>query len=104
MKKNTKKIVLENFCNLSEINNQMISFCRVLADPTRFKIVNLLRNGSLPVQEIASNLKKTNSNISHQLRLLRLKNVVDVKQVANFRLYELTQSFHQRLSSFLKEY
>jgi DNA-binding transcriptional ArsR family regulator len=87
-----------------EINKRMIDFCKVMSDPTRFQIVSLLRNGALPVQEIANMLKKTNSNISHQLRLLKLHEVVKVKSVEQFRLYDLTEGFKEVLSAFLKIY
>jgi DNA-binding transcriptional ArsR family regulator len=87
-----------------EISKKMINFCKVMSDPTRFQIISLLRNGALPVQEIASVLKKTNSNISHQLRLLKLHDVVRVKRVEQFRHYNLTNSFKENFSSFLKIY
>ena len=87
-------------CSLSKINKKMIDFCKMLSDPTRFRIVALLRSGAMPVQEIAGILKKTDSNISHQLRLLKLHGVVEGKRVAKFRLYDLTNHFRQKLASF----
>lgn len=88
----------------SQMNQELVNFCKVMSDPTRFEIVSLLRNGELPVQEIASTLKKTNSNVSHQLRLLKLHQVVKVNQVAKFRLYQLTKTFSKFLTSFINLY
>ena len=110
MKKNQKRKSAFNRAQigkvyyLNEINKQMIKFCKVMSEPTRFQIVALLRNGALPVQEIAETLKKTDSNVSHQLRLLKLHGVVKGKRVAKFRLYDLTKQFKQKLSSFFSQY
>jgi len=95
---------IQKICSLSEINKKMIEFCKILSDPTRFQIVALLRNGAMPVQEIAEILEKTDSNISHQLRLLKLHGVVEGKRVAKFRLYDLTKHFKQKLLSFFSQY
>jgi DNA-binding transcriptional ArsR family regulator len=55
-----------------EMNDDMAAFFKVLGDPTRMKIVNaLIETDELCVCDIANILKKTQSAISHQLRVLK---------------------------------
>lgn len=68
-----KEKVAEALKNLPEeeyIINLSLVF-QALSDPTRIKIVALLQQQELCVCSIASAIGSTNSNISHQLRILR---------------------------------
>lgn len=49
---------------------------KVLSDPTRINILNILKHGDNSVTEIALKLNMTHSAISHQLRILKDKNLV----------------------------
>ncbi|WP_296876593.1 helix-turn-helix transcriptional regulator [Thomasclavelia sp.] len=46
---------------------------KLLGEPNRLKILLLLVDRKLPVNEIASNLKISKSLVSHHLQLLKMK-------------------------------
>jgi DNA-binding transcriptional ArsR family regulator len=60
-----------------------------LAEPNRFRIVELLRAGPRPVNDIGERLQLTQPQVSKHLRVLKLAGLVDVEARAQQRLYEL---------------
>ena len=70
---------------------------RVLGDPTRVRILDSLSRAELCVMDLASQLKLTESAVSHQLRLLRSARI-NLRQLA-LRLvmaHELVDAAHVR--------
>ncbi len=63
---------------------------RALADPTRRAIVEHLRAGALPVNELASRFPVSRPAISKHLRILREAELVAEEQRGRLRLYRLT--------------
>lgn len=61
----------------------------VLADPTRRRILDLLRDGARPVGELVDLLGVSQPGVSKHLRVLREAGLVDVRPEAQRRLYEL---------------
>lgn len=64
---------------------------KLLADPTRLKILSALRSGELRVNELALAVGLSESAVSHQLRLLRTGRLVTYRKVgrtANYRLLD----------------
>jgi ArsR family transcriptional regulator, lead/cadmium/zinc/bismuth-responsive transcriptional repressor len=53
---------------------------RVLGDPTRVRILDVLANGELCVCDIASLVQMSESAVSHQLRLLRHMRLVRARR------------------------
>ncbi|MGH4038139.1 MAG: ArsR/SmtB family transcription factor [Sphaerochaeta sp.] len=51
-------------------------FFKVLGDPTRFKIIDTLRDGEKCVSEICQSLDMSPSAVSHQLTMLKKTKVV----------------------------
>jgi ArsR family transcriptional regulator len=62
---------------------------KVLGDPTRLNIINLLAKQEFCVCDIASILRATNSLISHQLRVLRNLRLVKVRREGQNAFYSL---------------
>jgi ArsR family transcriptional regulator len=62
---------------------------KVLGDPTRLNIINLLSKQELCVCDLASLLSATNSLISHQLRILRNLRLVKVRREGQNAFYSL---------------
>jgi DNA-binding transcriptional ArsR family regulator len=54
----------------SEALNQVASYFQALSQPTRLKILNLLRSGECNVSEIAEATRYTAANVSRHLTLL----------------------------------
>lgn len=61
----------------------------VLADPSRRAILDRLRDGPLPVAELAAGLPVTRPAVSKHLRLMREAGVVRVTPQGTRNLYEL---------------
>ncbi len=61
----------------------------VIADPTRRKILDLLREKPRPVGDLVDALNISQPGVSKHLRVLRDVNLVDVRVDAQRRLYEL---------------
>jgi len=51
--------------------NRCIDFFKAISDETREKIFELLEGKELPVGEIAAQLKLTQPNVSHHLKILK---------------------------------
>ncbi|MEJ5919452.1 MULTISPECIES: ArsR/SmtB family transcription factor [unclassified Corynebacterium] len=65
----------------------------MLADTTRLKIVLALRDGELPVGEIAEKVEKTPTSVSQHLAKLRLARMVTTRQEGT-RVYYSMQDEH----------
>jgi DNA-binding transcriptional ArsR family regulator len=61
----------------------------VLAEPTRRRILDLLRERSRPVGELVELLGLSQPGVSKHLRVLREADLVNVRQDAQRRWYEL---------------
>lgn len=62
---------------------------QVMADATRLRIISLLARSELCVCDIAAGLEMSQSAVSHQLRVLRMMQLVKVRKegrVANYSL------------------
>ena len=62
---------------------------RVLGDPTRLRILDVLSRGELCVSDLASQLRHTESAVSHQLRLLRSARIVRARREGRMIFYSL---------------
>ena len=70
---------------------------KVLADPTRVEILYALAQDELCVCEIALLLGKTQSAVSHQLRVLRNLDLVKYRKDGKIANYSLNDNHIQRL-------
>ncbi|MFB5760441.1 ArsR/SmtB family transcription factor [Paenibacillus medicaginis] len=75
-----------------------------LAEPNRLHIVELLRNGPLTVGEIADQVGIRQPQASKHLRVLLDAGLVDVRVVANRRIYRLQQEPFRELNEWLETY
>jgi DNA-binding transcriptional ArsR family regulator len=67
----------------------MATTFEVLAEPTRRRILDLLRDGERPVGELVDRLSVSQPGVSKHLRVLREAGLVDVRVDAQRRLYRL---------------
>ncbi|APR85013.1 Transcriptional regulator, ArsR family protein [Minicystis rosea] len=75
-----------------------------MAEPNRFRIVELLRAGPLPVGAIGDQLELRQPQVSKHLRVLRDVGLVDVQPQAQQRLYELRPAPLRELHAWLEGY
>ena len=77
---------------------------RALAEPNRLDIVELLLEEPLSVGEIADKLNLNQPQTSKHLRVLSEAGLVEVKPIANRRIYKLRPEPFQELDKWLDSY
>jgi DNA-binding transcriptional ArsR family regulator len=75
-----------------------------LAEPSRFRIVELLREGPRPVGEIAQRLSLRQPQVSKHLRVLSQAGLVEVRPIAQQRVYQLQARPFKELVSWLETF
>ena len=82
----------------------MVETFAALAEPIRFRIVELLRDGPRPVNDIGERLKLNQPQASKHLRVLKEAGLVDVEARAQQRLYALKAQKLRLLHEWLERY
>ena len=82
----------------------MLSTLSALAEPNRFRIVELLRSGPRHVGEIESRLELQQPQVSKHLRVLRDAGLVVSSVHAQRRLYQLRSRPFRELDEWLDRY
>ena len=80
---------------------------KVLSDPTRIKIIYLLKDSNLSVNEIKDILNMTQSAVSHQLRVLKDANLVKYERSGKNVIYSLSDNhvyeiFNQAINTYVR--
>lgn len=75
-----------------------------LAEPNRMRIVELLRDGPLPVGEIADRAGLRQPQTSKHLKVLSDHGIVDVEADANRRIYSLRPEPFQALDAWVQSF
>jgi len=65
---------------------------KALSDPTRRKILELLKKGSLSAGEIGEHFDMTGATLSHHLSILKKAGLVDDSKKGTFVYYEINTS------------
>jgi DNA-binding transcriptional ArsR family regulator len=82
----------------------MVDTFAALAEPNRFRIVELLRGGPRPVTDIGERLRLNQPQVSKHLRVLKAAGLVDVEPRAQQRLYQLRPQRLRQLHTWLERY
>jgi len=82
----------------------MIETLRALAEPSRFQIVELLRDGPRPVGDMVDRLRLRQPQVSKHLRVLSAAGLVDVRVDAQRRIYALRPAPLRELEVWLERY
>jgi DNA-binding transcriptional ArsR family regulator len=82
----------------------MIETFAALAEPNRFRIVELLRAGPRAVNDIGERLQLNQPQVSKHLRVLKEAGLVEVQPRAQQRLYELKARPLRQLHDWLARY
>lgn len=75
-----------------------------LAEPNRFRIVELLRSGARTVNEIGERLELNQPQVSKHLRVLKEAGLVEVEPRAQQRVYELRAKPLREMNAWLDRY
>ncbi|MEO8703936.1 MAG: metalloregulator ArsR/SmtB family transcription factor [Kofleriaceae bacterium] len=82
----------------------MVETFAALAEPSRYRIVELLRSGAHSVNEIGARLDLKQPQVSKHLRILKAAGLVDVEPRAQQRVYELRAKPLRQLHDWLERY
>lgn len=82
----------------------MVETFAALAEPNRFRIVELLRGGPQPVGAIVERLALAQPQVSKHLKVLKDVGLVDVEARAQQRHYELRGAPLRELFDWLEDY
>jgi len=77
---------------------------QALADPTRFRIVEILRDGELAVNDIVGNVQIDQSGVSRHLRILHEAGFVQMRPEGQRRFYSLRPEPFQDLDAWISTY
>jgi DNA-binding transcriptional ArsR family regulator len=82
----------------------VIATFAALAEPNRLRIVELLHAGPLAVGAIGESLRLNQPQVSKHLRVLKEARLVEVKPLAQQRVYELRPEPMRELRAWLERY
>lgn len=74
-----------------------------MADPTRRKILKLLKKGSLNAGEIAAEFNMTKPSISNHLSILKQADLVDSEKIGQNVIYSLKTSVLEDMLKMLSD-
>ena len=80
--------------------NQIIDLSelfKIFGDSTRVKIINVLLNQTLCVNEISDAINLSQSAVSHQLRILKQSKLVKYKRLGNQTYYQLADEHVEKI-------
>ncbi len=83
------------------MNPEMLA---TLGEPNRFRIVELLRTGPRPVNDIRARLRLRQSQVSQHLTVLKAVGLVEAEPRAQQRLYRLRVQHVKQLHKWLDRY
>jgi DNA-binding HxlR family transcriptional regulator len=82
-------------------DEQLLIFFKALADATRLKIVGLLAQKSLSVEELATLLALRPSTVSHHLSMLSDAGLVSARAESYYNVYQLESKVLEEMSHHL---
>ncbi len=74
---------------------------KAIADPTRRKILNLLKDGRMTAGEISHAFQMTGATISHHLTILKNADLVSMEKQGKYIYYELNTSVLEDVISWI---
>jgi len=77
---------------MSELRKYTVEFLRVLGDPTRLDIVDLLQNSEKSALEIKIALDRSQSTISKHLNMLLENGLIGFEKRDNIKYYKIENS------------
>ena len=88
----------------AEVLYRLTAFFKVFADNTRMRILYLLTSGEMCVCDIAAAMDMSLSAVSHQLRVLKIADLVRFRRVGKTVFYSLADSHVEKILDQGKEH
>lgn len=104
MLNNKAKAIQQEFLDNKALCQQVLSLFQLISNKSRFRILCTLSQGDFCVQEIAEIVGECKvSNISQQLRMLRLAGIIDRRREERKIIYTLVDERVRSMIIFLHE-
>lgn len=78
--------------------DDVIKIMRLLADPTRFRVITMLQTGEINVSSLCKLLRLAQPTVSHHLGLLRVMGLVNTRRKGKQVFYSLNSNTVQSLA------
>ena len=89
--------IINEFLPDKQATDALADFFALFADRTRMRILSLLSISNLCVNDVAAVLDMRQSTVSHQLQILRSKNLVEGYRQGKKTIYCITNSYVEKL-------
>lgn len=83
--------------------NAVVMFGKAIADPTRVRILSLLRDSELCVCELVDALEVGQSTLSTHLQMLRIAGIVETEKRGTWTIYRIGPGVRQTIESVFGE-
>jgi|GEM_PF-427055 len=74
----------------AEITKMRVQVCKAMANPTRMRVIDILKNGEKTAGDLACLLGVPSATLSQHLALLRQVGILESRRDAKFIIYSLT--------------
>ncbi|NVM04317.1 MAG: winged helix-turn-helix transcriptional regulator [Candidatus Helarchaeota archaeon] len=89
---------------MKEIDEKIVSFLKVMADTTRLEILNFLKNTEKTASEIQNAIKKSQSTVSQQIKILISADLVEYRRDGAKKYYKVRNPKIFDIISVIKSY
>jgi ArsR family transcriptional regulator len=93
----------DNLANQNDIKTA-ITFFEAAGNKERFSILNLLKNKELNVSELSELINKSQSTISHHLKILEKAGLIEGSKAGKFTQYRLVKAFFEQVDTIIKNW
>lgn len=84
--------------------NDIVSFCRALGDPTRWRIVRLVMNDALCVCELADILEMPQSSVSSHVQIIRKAGLLESEKCEKWTYFRIAADHLKLLQAMEKSF
>ncbi len=89
---------------MQEIDNKIVRFLKVIADVTRLQILNFLKDDEKTASEIQDAIKKSQSTVSQQIKILISADLVSYRRDGAKKYYKIKNSKIFDVITLIKSY
>jgi DNA-binding transcriptional ArsR family regulator len=89
---------------MSELTEKIADFLRVLGEPSRLDILDLLKDGEKSSREIEEELDKSQSTISQHLKTLIESDLISFEKKGNIKFYFIKYDYIFKILTFVQSF
>ena len=91
--------ITKNIVTMGDVMNELVTFAHALADPTRWRIIQLLQEQALCVCEVADILKMPQSSVSSHVQVIRKAGILQSERCEKWIYYRVSPSLRSLVMS-----